>query len=46
MVNINYENWKISLYCHLIKIIKGLGTSLQSSALSQKHVTDVCYKIH
>ena len=30
-----------SRYCHFNKIIKGLGTSFQSPALGQKHVTNV-----
>ena len=34
------------LYCHFIKTIKGPGTSFQSPILSQKHVRNVCYRIH
>ena len=34
---------QISLYCHFDKIIKGPGTSLQSPALSQKHVRHLPY---
>ena len=40
------KNWQTSLYCQFIKIIKGPGTSLQSLASGQKHVRNVCYKIH
>ena len=40
------ENDWISLYCCFNKIIKGPGTGFQSPALSQKHVKNVCYKIH
>ena len=45
MINTNYKNGQISLYCHLIEIVKGPGTSFQSSTLSQKHNRYVCYKI-
>ena len=38
------KNDQISLYCHFNKIIKELGTSFQSPALSQKHVTNVCHR--
>ena len=34
---------EISLHCHFNKIIKGPGTSLQSPALSQKHIRTVCH---
>ena len=37
------ENGQILLYCHFNKIIKGPGTSVQSPALSQKYVRNVCY---
>ena len=46
MVNINYLKLTVSLYFHFIKIIKGPGTSFQSSALNQKHVRNVRYMIH
>ena len=36
------KNGQISLYCHFDKIVKGPGTSLQSPALSQKHIKRVC----
>ena len=35
------ENGDISLQCYFNKIIKGPGTSFQSLALKQKHVTNV-----
>ena len=35
MVNVNYRNGQILLYCHFTKIIKGSGTSFQSLALKQ-----------
>ena len=31
------KSGQISLYCHFIKTIKGLGTSFWSPALNQKH---------
>ena len=37
------KNDQISLYCHFNKIIKGPGTSFQSSALNQKHVRNICH---
>ena len=40
------ENGQILLYCHFIKIIKGPGTSFQSPAWSQKHVSNVCHTPH
>ena len=40
------KNWQVLLHCHFIKIVKGPGTSFQSPTLSQKHVRNVCYKIH
>ena len=36
----------ISLYCHFNEIKKGPGTSLQSAALSLKHVRKVCHTAH
>ena len=36
------KNGQISLYSRFNKIIKGPGTNLQSPALSQKHVRNVC----
>ena len=36
------KNGQILLFCHINKIIKGPGTSFQSSALSQKHDRNVC----
>ena len=36
------KNGHISLYYHLNKIIKEPGPILQFSALSQKHVRNVC----
>ena len=38
-----FKNGQMSLYYHFNKIIKGPGTSLQSPALSQKHVKIVCH---
>ena len=40
------KNGHISLYCHFNKIIKGPGTSIQSSALRQKYVRNVCHTAH
>ena len=40
------KNGQIWLYCHFNKIIKGTGTSFQSPAFSQKHVTNVCHTPH
>ena len=40
------ENGLISLYCHFNKNIRESGTSFQSSALSQKHVRNVCHTGH
>ena len=40
------KNVQISLYCHFRKIIKEPGTSLQSPALSQKHVRNVYHTAH
>ena len=37
---------QILLFCHFNKIIRGLGTSLQSSALMQKYVRNVYYTAH
>ena len=45
MINTNYKTGQISLYCHFIEIVKGPGTSFQSSTLSQEHNRYVCYKI-
>ena len=36
------KNDPISLYCHFNKVIKRSETSFQLSALSQKHVRNVC----
>ena len=40
------KNGLISQYCHFNKIIKGLATSFQSPAMSQKHVRNVCHTAH
>ena len=40
------KNGQISLHFHNKKIIKGPRTSLQSLALSQKHVRNVCHIAH
>ena len=40
------ENNQISLSCHFNKIIKGPGTSFQSTALSQNYVRNVCHAAH
>ena len=40
------KNGQISLHYHFNKIIKGLGTSFKSPALSQKHVRDVCHTVY
>ena len=40
------KNGQILLYFHFNKIIKGLGTSSQSSALSQKYARNVCHTTH
>ena len=40
------KSGQMSLYCHFIKVIKGPGTSLQSPALSQKHVRNVFDIVH
>ena len=37
------KNGQVSPYCHFNKIIKGPGTSFQSSALNQKHFRKVCH---
>ena len=37
------KNGQSSLYCHFNKITEGPGTSLQSAALSQKHVRNICH---
>ena len=37
------KNGKILLYSHFNKIIKGPGTSFQSSAFSQNYVGNVCH---
>ena len=36
-------NGQIFLYCRFNKIIKGPGTTLQSAALRQYHIVNVCY---
>ena len=46
MVNVNYLKWQILLYCHFKIMTKGPGTSLQSPALSQKHVGYFCHTAH
>ena len=43
MVNVNFKNGEIWLYCHFNIIIKGLVTNFQSPALSQRHVRNVCH---
>ena len=40
------KNGQISLYCHFNKITKESGTSLQSPALAQKQVRNVCHTAH
>ena len=40
------KNGQISLYCCFDKIIKGPGTNIQSSVLSQKHVRNVFHTAH
>ena len=40
------KNGQISLYCHFNKVTEGLGTSIQSPALSQKHLIDVFHTAH
>ena len=40
------KNGQISLYCNLIKIIKGAGTSFQSPTVKQNHVRNVCHTAH
>ena len=42
----NTKNGQILLNCYFNKIIKGPGTSLQSPALSQKYVRNVCHRSH
>ena len=37
------KNGQISLYYHFNKLMKGLRPALQSPALSQKHVRNVCH---
>ena len=39
------DDW-ISLYCRFNKIIKGPGTSVESPALSQIYVRNVCHTTH
>ena len=46
IVDINFKDGQISLDCHFNKIIKGHVTSLQSPALSQKHVRNICHTAH
>ena len=46
MLNVNYKNGKISVYCRFNKIIKGPGSSFQSPALIQKHIRNVCHTTH
>ena len=41
-----HKDDQVLLYCHYDKIIKGPGTSLQSPALSQKHVRNVFHTTH
>ena len=40
------KNGQILLYCHFNEMITGPGTSFQSPALNQKHVTNVCPTAH
>ena len=42
-VNCYFKYGQISPYYHFNKIIKEPGTSIQSPALSQKHVRNVCH---
>ena len=37
------KNGQILLQCHFYKVIKGPGTSFQSSALNQKRIRNVCH---
>ena len=46
MLNVNYQNCQILLYCHFNKIIKEPGTSSKSPALSQKQVKNVFHMAH
>ena len=39
------KNDQNSLYCHFNKIIKGPATSFQSTAMSQKHLGNMSYRI-
>ena len=40
------KNDQILLYVCFNKMIRGPGTTFQSTALSQKHVTNVCHTAH
>ena len=46
MVNATIKNGRIALYCPFNEIIRGSGTSFQSSSLNQKHVGNVCNAAH
>ena len=46
MLNVNYEKWPDLAILSFNKVIKGFGISLQSPALSQKHVRNVCQIAH
>ena len=46
MVNATIKNGWIALYCPFNEIIRGSGTSFQSSSLNQKHVGNVCNAAH
>ena len=46
IVDVNFKDGQISLDCHFNKIIKGPVISLQSPALSQKHVRNICHTAH
>ena len=46
MLNANYEECQISLYCRFNKIMKGSGTSSQSPALNQKRIRNVRHTAH
>ena len=45
MVNVNYKNGQILLYCRFKKILKGPGISLNSPGLSQ-NVRNVYHTAH
>ena len=46
IINVNYKNSQISLYCQSNKIIKGRGTSFQSPTLRAKIMLEIFFIKH